>query len=134
MSYERKITFTPLAPAPIGPYSQAVIANNMLYLSGQIGLNTRTGKLEETIHAQAEQVFHNIKTVVESAGITLDHVIKLTIFITNFEHFPTVNEVMKSFFKQPFPARNTVGVPSLPAKALVEVEAIVDLTKHVNKL
>ena len=126
---QRKVTFTPLAPTPVGPYSQAVISNGpTLYVSGQIGLIARTRTLiSADVADQATQAFTNFKTVVESAGATLNDVVKVSIFITDMANFPVVNEVMKQFFDLPYPARSTVGVSSLPLGALVELEGIVQL-------
>lgn len=125
----RKVVFTQLAPAPIGPYSQGVCANNTLYLSGQIGINPQTGKLvTDSIEKQVEQVFANLKAVVEAAGATLNNVVKVNIFILTFDHFSLVNEAMKQHFAEPYPARSTVAVASLPAGASVEIEAIVDVS------
>ena len=129
---QRKVTFTPLAPTPVGPYSQGVIlsaGHSTLYLSGQIGINVRTGALvsPDSVVDQTQQAFTNFKTVVESAGASLANVVKVNIFLTNMNNFPQVNEVMKQFFDAPFPARSTVGVASLPLGALVELEGIVQL-------
>lgn len=126
----KKIILTPLAPSPIGPYSQAISVGNIVYVSGQLGVNVRTGQMvTESIRAQAEQAFTNLKAVVEASGVTLSNVAKITIFITNFDDFPTINEVMKEYFMAPFPARSTIGVASLPLGAKVELEAIVHLNQ-----
>ncbi|KAI2805909.1 hypothetical protein RDWZM_009433 [Blomia tropicalis] len=136
MSSSRKVTFTKLAPAPVGPYSQAVKScGPTLYLSGQIGLNPLNGTMvSDSVTEQAQQSFTNMKAVVESSGATLNDVIKVNIFVTNMDNFAQVNEVMKTFFETPYPARSTVGVASLPRGALVEVEAIVQLPNESSKL
>ncbi|MCO5108739.1 MAG: RidA family protein [Burkholderiaceae bacterium] len=128
MTTNRTIISTPAAPAAIGPYSQAVLAGRTAYLSGQIALDPATGQLVEGgIQAQAEQVFRNMKAVVEAAGGSLAQCVKLTLFLTDLAHFPVVNEIMQRHFAQPYPARSTVGVASLPRGALFEAEAIVVL-------
>ncbi len=112
------------APAAIGPYSQAVRAGDTVYLSGQIGFDPATMQLVEGIDAQAERVFANLEAVARAAGLTLDHAVRVTIFLTDLGHFGKVNDAMTRFFKAPYPARVTVGVASLPRGALVEVDCI----------
>ena len=125
-----KVVSTPLAPAPIGPYSQAIHVGDTVYLSGCIALNARTNEMvTESVQAEATQVFNNMKAVVEAAGGRMSNIVKLTIFITDFNDFPVINETMKQFFQAPFPARSTIGVASLPKGARVEVEAIAHLAK-----
>jgi reactive intermediate/imine deaminase len=124
----KQIVSTSAAPAAIGPYSQAVRAGNTLWLSGQIPLDPVTKELVQgDIEAQARRVFDNIKAVVAAAGATLDEVVKTTIFLTDLSHFATVNKVMAEYFREPYPARSTVGVAALPRGAQVEVECIVAL-------
>ncbi|XP_054162824.1 2-iminobutanoate/2-iminopropanoate deaminase-like [Oppia nitens] len=119
---------TPLAPEPIGPYSQAIRSGNTVYLSGQIAKNVQTGQLVlEPFDRQADQVFSNLRTVVEAAGGRLDQVVKLTIFILDFGNFQAVNQSMEKYFRPPYPARSTIGVASLPAGVGIEVEAILQL-------
>lgn len=128
MTTNRTIISTPKAPAAIGPYSQAVRAGQTVYLSGQIALDPSTGELVDGgIEAQAEQTFGNIKAVIAAAGGSLSQCVKLTLFLTDLAHFPVVNGIMQRHFAQPYPARSTVGVASLPRGALFEVEAIVVL-------
>ncbi|HMN66460.1 MAG: RidA family protein [Burkholderiaceae bacterium] len=128
MTTNRSIISTPNAPAAIGPYSQAVRADRTIYLSGQIALDPATGQLVDGgIQPQAEQVFRNMRAVVEAAGGSLAQCVKLTLFLTDLAHFPVVNEIMQRHFAQPYPARSTVGVASLPRGALFEAEAIVVL-------
>jgi reactive intermediate/imine deaminase len=124
----KQIVSTSAAPAAIGPYSQAVRAGNTLWLSGQIPLDPVTKELVQgDIETQARRVFDNIKAVVAAAGATIDEVVKTTIFLTDLSHFATVNKVMAEYFREPYPARSTVGVAALPRGAQVEVECIVAL-------
>lgn len=112
------------APQAIGAYSQAVRAGNTVYLSGQIGLDPETMQMAEDIDAQIRRVLLNLQAVAEAAGGGLDDIVKLTVYLTDLAHFPRVNEIMAGFFKQPYPARATVGVAALPRNALVEIDAI----------
>jgi reactive intermediate/imine deaminase len=121
----RATVSTPNAPAAIGTYSQAVRAGNTLYLSGQIGLDPKTGLLVEGIDKQIDRVFVNLKAVAEAAGASLADVVKLSVYLTDLTNFARVNEVMARYFSQPYPARAVVGVVSLPRGALIEADAIV---------
>lgn len=113
------------APKAIGPYSQAVRAGNTLYLSGQTPLDPAVGKLAEGgIEAQATQVFENLKAVLAAAGATFDDVVRVAIYMTDLGNFAVVNEVMKRYFREPFPARSTIGVAALPLAAAVEIDVI----------
>ena len=113
------------APAAIGPYSQAIWAGKeFLFLSGQIGLDPATGQLQEGLEAQTRQIMENIKAVLEAAGLSLDDVVKTTIYLTDIAGFPKVNEIYGSYFREPYPARSTVAVAALPKGALVEIEVI----------
>ncbi len=113
------------APQAIGPYSQAIHVGNTVYLSGQIGLDPKTMTLiADDISAQTEQVFRNMLEVCKAAGGNFDNIVKLTIFLTDFAHFPVVNEIMTNFFKEPYPARSTIQVSALPKAAKIEIEAI----------
>jgi reactive intermediate/imine deaminase len=124
----KQIVSTSAAPAAIGPYSQAVRAGNTLWLSGQIPLDPITKELVQgDIETQARRVFDNIKAVVAAGGANLDAVVKTTIFLTDLSHFSQVNKVMAEYFREPYPARSTVGVAALPRGAQVEVECIVAL-------
>ncbi len=123
----RQIISTPNAPAAIGPYSQAVKAGNQVFLSGQIGLDPATMQMVDGVEAQARQVFANLKAVCEAAGGSLGDAVKLTIYLTDLASFGVVNEVMKSCFVEPFPARATVGVRELPRGALVEADLVLVL-------
>lgn len=124
----RTIVSTAGAPAAIGPYSQAVKTGATVWLSGQIALDPATGQLVEGgIDAQVERAFRNLAAVAGAAGGSLADVVKLTLFLTDLAHFPKVNEIMQAHFAQPYPARSTVGVASLPRGALFEVEAVMVL-------
>lgn len=126
----RQIISTNKAPKAIGPYSQAVRVGNTVYLSGQIPLDPKTGEVVSgEIEVEARQVFENLKAVAEAAGGSLADAVKMTIFLTDFSHFPKVNEVMASFMSEPYPARATVGVAQLPKGVRVEVECVLELSR-----
>lgn len=121
----KQVISTKSAPSAIGPYSQAVRAGATVYLSGQIALDPDTGHLVEGgVDAQAHRAFKNLRAVAEAAGGSLADCVKLTLFLTDLSHFPKVNEIMQEYFAQPYPARSTVGVASLPRNAAFEVEAV----------
>ena len=117
------------APAAIGPYSQAVRAGDTVYLSGQIPLDPKTMQIVEGFEAQVKQVFDNLEAVCRAAGGGFGHVVRLTIFLTDLGKFSTVNDMMAARFQQPFPARVTIGVASLPRGAQVEIDAILHLVR-----
>ncbi|MCL4316427.1 MAG: RidA family protein [Gammaproteobacteria bacterium] len=120
---------TSKAPKAIGTYSQAVRVGDTVYLSGQIPLAPSSMELVQgDMRAQIAQVFDNLKAVVEAAGGTLAHVVKLNVYLTDLAHFPLVNEVMARYFSEPYPARAAVGVAALPKGAQVEMDAIMDLS------
>jgi len=112
------------APAAIGTYSQAIHAGDTVYLSGQIGLDPASMQLAEGIDAQTHRVFRNLAAVADAAGLTLDHAVRMTVYLTDLAHFARVNEIMAQYVREPFPARAAVGVAGLPRGALVEVDAI----------
>lgn len=113
------------APAAIGTYSQAVKANNTVYLSGQIPLIPETMQMVEgDFAAQAHQVFKNLAAVCEAAGGSLKDIVKLNIYLTDLANFPVVNEVMGQYFQQPYPARAAVGINQLPRAALIEADGV----------
>ena len=121
----KQIIRTPNAPAPIGPYSQAVMAGNTLYVSGQIALDPTSGQMVTiNIIRETSQVMHNIKSVLEAAGMDFSHIVKTTIFLIDMNQFTNVNEVYGSCFKERFPARETVQVSRLPKDANVEISVI----------
>ena len=117
--------YTDRAPKAIGPYSQAVRAGNMVFLSGQIPLDPKTGELVSgDIGLEARRVFDNLKAVAETAGDGLKDVVRVTIYLTDLGNFTKVNEVMAEYFHEPYPARATIGVAALPKGARVEIDAI----------
>lgn len=122
---QKKVIHTQKAPQAIGTYSQAISVNGFLFLSGQIPLDPTTMTLVPGgISAQTKQVFQNIQAVLEEAGAALQHVVKLTIYLTNLAHFAKVNEIMAEIFAQPYPARAVVQVSALPKGAEIEIEAV----------
>lgn len=121
----KRIINTPNAPAAIGPYSQAVETNGMLFISGQIPINPAVGKIETTdISSQTEQVFANIKAILEEAGYQFSDVVKSTVFLSDIADFGAMNEVYKKYYQTECPARSAFAVKSLPLGALVEIETI----------
>ena len=121
----KRIIETPNAPAAIGPYSQAVEANGNLYISGQLPINPKTGKIEATeIGALTEQVFKNIAAILEAAGYTFADVVKTTVFLSDLSDFAGMNEVYKKYYPTECPARSTFAVKALPMGSLVEIETI----------
>lgn len=116
------------APRAIGPYSQAIRAGNLVFLSGQIPLDPATMEIVPgDFEARARRVFDNLKAVVEAAGGGLDDIVKVNVYLTDLSNFATVNTVMADYFSQPYPARAAVGVASLPKGADVEAEAVLSL-------
>ncbi|HAJ16155.1 MULTISPECIES: RidA family protein [Sharpea] len=119
-----KVVKTDKAPGAIGPYSQGIDIGNIVFFSGQIGLDPATGKMQEGIEAQTHQVLKNIKGLLESQGLTFANVVKTTCFLENIDNFKLVNEIYAQYFVEPFPARSAVGIDRLPAGALIEIEVI----------
>ena len=119
-----KTVSTPNAPAAIGPYSQAQIVGNLVYTSGQIGLDPATGILAEGIEAQAAQCLTNIKNILEEAGSSMAKVVKTGVFLKDMNDFAKINEIYATFFEGDFPARSCVEVARLPKDVLIEVEII----------
>jgi reactive intermediate/imine deaminase len=112
------------APEAIGTYSQAVRAGDAVYVSGQIGLDPGTMQLAEGIDGQTHRVFRNLAAVAAAAGLTLDHAVRMTVYLTDLAHFARVNEIMAQYVREPYPARAAVGVAGLPRGAVVEIDAI----------
>ncbi len=112
------------APAALGPYSHANSGNGFVFVSGQIGIDPATGKLQEGVEAQAEQAFTNLKTILECGGSDMAHVVKTTVFVTDMGQFANVNKIYAAHFGSNFPARSCVEVGALPGGAQVEIEAI----------
>ena len=124
----KSLVETSAAPQAIGTYSQAIKSGNTVYLSGQIPLSAQTMEIVSAeIRPQVVQVFENLRAVAAASQATLDHAVKLTVYLTDLAHFPIVNEVMARYFTAPFPARATVQVAALPRGALIEVDAILVL-------
>jgi len=122
---KRSIYHSDRAPKAIGPYSQAVGAGGAVYLSGQVALDPATGQLVPgDFEVQARRVFDNLKAVAEAAGSSLADAVRVTIYLTDFANFPAANKVMTGYFNEPYPARVTVGVASLPRGAAIEVDCI----------
>lgn len=121
----KKIIHTGKAPEPIGPYSQAVIAGNMLFASGQIALVPGTGELNiGDIATETHQVMKNVGALLEAAGLTYSHIVKTSIFLKDMNQFAAVNEVYGSYFTKNFPARETVQVAALPRNVNVEISVL----------
>ena len=124
----KKIISTCNAPDAIGPYSQAVKINNMVYLSGQIAINPQTQEfIDKSIEVQTKQVLDNIKAVLEAANSSLEMVVKTTIYLTNIDDFSKVNEIYSSYFSSSKPSRSTVCVSKLPKGAQIEIDAIAEI-------
>ncbi len=119
-----KVISTDKAPAAIGPYSQAIEVNGMVFTSGVIPVDPQTGVIPETIEEQANQAFSNLRNLIEASGTTIDKVIKTTVFIKEMNDFGRINEIYSQYFKEPFPARSCVEVARLPKDVMIEVEAV----------
>lgn len=122
----KKIIATDKAPAAIGPYSQAVEVNGLVYTSGVIPVDPATGNIPEGSVAQAQQAFANMKHLVEAAGSSMDKVIKTTVFIKEMNDFAAINEVYAKYFPKPYPARSCVEVARLPKDVMLEIEVIAE--------
>lgn len=113
------------APAALGPYSQAIWAGNLLFVSGQVPIDPATGSIvSDEVTEQAHQSLRNVRAILETAGLTLDHVVKATIFIRDMGAFAAINEVYATYFSKPYPARSCVEVSRLPRDVQVEIEVI----------
>ena len=125
----KRAVLTPGAPAPVGPYSQAIVAGGFVFASGQIPLDPATGKLVEgEFEAQVERVLDNLRAVLEAAGASLDAVVRTNVFLTDLALFPRMNAVYGRYFtSDPKPARSTIGVAALPLGSRVEIEAVAAL-------
>lgn len=121
----KQIIQTDSAPSPIGPYNQAVKAGSFLFVSGQISIDPSTGQMiQDTVSNETRMVMHNLKAILEKAGMDFSHVVKTTIFLKDMNDFAAVNEVYGSFFKDNYPARETVQVSRLPKDANVEISVV----------
>ncbi len=124
----KKVIHTGLAPAAIGPYSQAIAVDGLLFTSGQLPLNPETGAFPEGITEQTRQSLNNVKAILAEAGVGMDRVIKTTVFLSDMENFAAMNDVYGTFFPEGgYPARSAVQVARLPKDALVEIEVIAAL-------
>lgn len=117
---------TTKAPGAIGPYSQAIEVNGLVYTSGQIGIDPATGAIVEGVEAQAHQVCKNLTELLKAAGTSMDNVVKTTVFIKDMNDFGTVNGIYAQYFTEPYPARSCVEVVRLPKDVLVEIEVIAE--------
>ncbi|EJB64719.1 RidA family protein [Helicobacter pylori] len=121
----KEVIHSTLAPKAIGPYSQAIVTNDLVFVSGQLGIDASTGEFKGTdIHSQTTQSMENIKAILKEAGLGMDSVVKTTILLKSLDDFAVVNEIYGSYFTEPYPARATFQVAKLPKDALVEIEAI----------
>ncbi|KAA6492192.1 RidA family protein [Helicobacter pylori] len=121
----KEVIHSTLAPKAIGPYSQAIATNDLVFVSGQLGIDATTGEFKGTdIHSQTTQSMENIKAILKEANLGMDSVVKTTILLKSLDDFAVVNEIYGSYFKEPYPARATFQVAKLPKDALVEIEAI----------
>jgi 2-iminobutanoate/2-iminopropanoate deaminase len=120
----KKVINTDQAPAAIGAYSQGVIGREMIFTSGQLGLDPVTGEMKDSIESQAHQALQNIRAIIQEAGSSMDHVLKMTIYLKDMNDFTTVNEIYAMYFLEPFPARSAIQVARLPKDGLIEIEAI----------
>ncbi|GAA9981393.1 RidA family protein [Helicobacter pylori] len=121
----KEVIHSTLAPKAIGPYSQAIATNDLVFISGQLGIDASTGEFKGTdIYSQTTQSMENIKAILKEAGLGMDSVVKTTILLKSLDDFSVVNEIYGSYFKEPYPARATFQVAKLPKDALVEIEAI----------
>ena len=122
---QKTVISTPSAPSPIGPYSQAILTDNLLFISGQVCIDPVTGNLKnKDIQEETHQVMHNLKNILQEAGLDFSHVVKTTIFLTDMGQFGAVNEVYGKYFDAAFPARETVQVSALPRFVNVEISMI----------
>lgn len=117
---------TDKAPSAVGPYSQAIVAGNLLFLSGIIGLEPNTAALVPGgFGAELKQVFNNLQALLDAGSAQLNQIAKVTVYLTDMKDFPVLNEMMKAYFKEPYPARTTIQVAALPKSAVVELDVIV---------
>lgn len=124
----KQVISTPNAPAAVGTYSQAIVANGMVYASGQLGLNPATGDFAgEDFKSQAEQSLKNVGAILEAAGTSFDNVVKVSVFMSDMSNFAALNEIYAQYFKAPYPARSAVAVKTLPKNGLIEIEVIAAL-------
>jgi len=124
----KDVVLTSRGPKPIGPYSQAIKSNGLLFVSGQVALDPQTGEFTgKEVRQQTERVLENLKAILEAAGVSLNHVVKTTVFLNDMNDFPAMNEVYARYFGAAPPARSTVQAARLPKDALVEIDVIASL-------
>lgn len=121
---QRNVIQTQHAPAAIGPYSQAIRAGNLVFASGQLGLDPQTGKLQDGVEAQARQALANVKALLAAAGTSVERVVKVTLFLANMADFAKVNAIYGEVFNHEPPARSTIQVAALPLGGVVEIEVV----------
>jgi 2-iminobutanoate/2-iminopropanoate deaminase len=125
VAMEKKIINTKSAPAPIGPYNQAIVVNDTIYISGQVCIDPASGNLKnKDIQEETHQVMQNLKAILQEAGMSFNDVVKTTIFITDMNQFSTINEIYGKYFEADFPARETVQVSALPKFVNVEISMV----------
>jgi 2-iminobutanoate/2-iminopropanoate deaminase len=117
------------APKAIGPYSPLVIAGELIFTSGQLGIDPETNKLKEGIHAQTVQAIKNLTTILDGAQSSLENVVKTTVFLQDMNDFSEVNKIYGEYFKEPYPARSAIQIGKLPQGGLIEIEAIAVISK-----
>lgn len=120
----KKVICSSKAPGAIGPYSQAIEANGMVFVSGQLPIDAATGVMAEGVEAQARQSLENIKSILEEAGLSMANIVKTTVFLADMSYFADMNKVYATYFEGEYPARSAVAVKALPKDALVEIECI----------
>ncbi|SFM14687.1 RidA family protein [Pelosinus propionicus] len=126
---QNKVIMTKDAPTAIGPYSQGIIAGNMIFVSGQLGINPKMGEMKNGFQEQATQSLLNLKAILEKAGAGMQDVVKTTVFLKDMNDFSAMNEIYKQYFTTSFPARSAIEISKLPKDGLVEVEAIAMIAK-----
>ena len=120
----KQVIKTNNAPDAIGPYSQGIIVNEMIYTSGQLPIDVKTGEMPRDISAQTKQSLENVKAILEEAGSSMANIVKATVFLSDMENFKAMNDVYQTFFEDDYPARSAFEVARLPKDALVEIEVI----------
>lgn len=121
--------FSPMAPEPVGPYSQAVVSDSLIFVSGQLGMEAGSG-LAGSVEEQTRLALLNIRNILEAAGASMDDVLKTTVLLTDMNDFSSVNKVYSGFFSKPFPSRAAFQVAALPLNAMVEIEAVARLKER----
>lgn len=124
---------TPKAPTAIGPYSQGIIASPFVFVSGQIPIDPKTGQMPDDIETQTNMVFSHIQAVLNQSSLSMDDIVKTTVFLKNLKDFQVMNEIYAEYFNAPYPARSTIEVSNLPKGALIEIECIAYSTRIESK-